>query len=82
MDKLKESYMDIKTQLQRSLEMRDAQEADLRLARKEIMRLEQENKFLRVSHRLASSPDDIIEARRTIVQMMRSIDKCIAQLKE
>ena len=38
--------------------------------------------FLKVSHRLASSPDEIIKARRHLAGLIRDLDKCIAQLKE
>lgn len=41
-----------------------------------------DERFLRVSHRLASSPDSIIEARRLISGLIRNIDKAINDLKE
>ena len=38
--------------------------------------------YLSVSHRLADSPDTIIETRRIIAGLIRNIDQCIAMLKE
>lgn len=54
-------------------------EADLR---QQLGQARQEAHFLRVSHRLASSPDALVEARRMIAGLMRNIDKAIAELKE
>lgn len=47
-----------------------------------VATLESDNKFLKVSHRLASSPDDLAEARRMVSGLIRNIDKCISELKE
>lgn len=41
-----------------------------------------EVEYLKVSHRLADSPDTIVETRRTIAGLIRNIDRCIAMLKE
>lgn len=41
-----------------------------------------ENESLRVSHKIASTPDDLIASRRHIARLVRDIDKCISQLKE
>lgn len=38
--------------------------------------------YLSVSHRLADSPDTIVEARRMIAGLIRNIDRCIEMLKE
>lgn len=61
-------------------------EADLRQqlgqARSQLDQARQEAHFLRVSHRLASSPDALVEARRMIAGLMRNIDKAMAELKE
>lgn len=54
----------------------------LRLTRQELDRAKSDAQFLRVSHRLASSPDSLVEARRLIAGLIRNIDKAIAELKE
>lgn len=41
-----------------------------------------DSEFLALSHRLASSPDTIIDARRHIAGLIRNIDRCIEMLKE
>lgn len=38
--------------------------------------------FLSLSHRLASSPEDLMEARKKISKLLRTIDSCIRILKE
>lgn len=45
-------------------------------------RTELDVEYLRVSHRLADSPDSIIEARRMIAKLIRNIDRCLEMLKE
>lgn len=57
-------------------------QGDIASRDKEIERLQQDNQFLRMSYRLADSPDGLIETRRKIAGLMRSIEKCISQLKE
>lgn len=37
--------------------------------------------FLVMSHRLASSPDQLMQTRRLIAKMIRNIDRAIADLK-
>lgn len=39
-------------------------------------------KFLKVSHKLADSPDELIATRRLIARLIRNIDNCISMLKE
>jgi len=65
---LKSENEDLRRQLQQALKERD--EARL------------ESEFLSVSHRLADSPDTIVDARRLIAGMIRNIDRCIEMLKE
>ena len=38
--------------------------------------------FLTLSHRLAADPDTIIEARRKISRLIRTIDNCIQLIEE
>lgn len=61
-------------------------EADLRLqldrTRSELVQARHDARFLRVSHRLAASPDALVEARRMIAGLIRNIDKALADLKE
>ena len=57
--------------------LRNAEEAE---KRREEALLEVE--YLKVSHRLADSPDTIVETRRIIAGLIRNIDRCIEMLKE
>lgn len=57
--------------------VRDAQEA-----RAERDRALMDAEFLAVSHKLADSPDVLVDARRHIAQLIRNIDRCLVMLKE
>lgn len=59
-------------ELRRQLEIKEAELANAQI----------DIHYLRVSHRLASSPDTIVEARRMISGLIRNIDKAMADLKE
>lgn len=48
----------------------------------EKRRLELEVEYLKVSHRLASDPDTLVEARRHVARLIRIVDKCVAMLRE
>lgn len=60
--------------------------ADLRLeiaeARRERDRARLYAEYLTVSHRLADSPDTLIDTRRHIAKLIRNIDRCLEMLKE
>lgn len=56
--------------------------ADLRQAQSEIELARRDAEFLTMSHRLADSPDSLVETRRHIAGLIRTIDLCISMLKE
>lgn len=64
----------------------EAENEDLRSREREtLQKLDKANldsQYLMMSHRLASSPDTIIETRRMIAGLIRNIDRCIEMLKE
>lgn len=41
-----------------------------------------ETEYLKVSYRLAESPDSLVETRRIIAGLIKNIDRCITMLKE
>jgi len=59
---------------------------DLRLALTEALRDRDrallDAEYLKVSHRLADSPDTLIDTRRHIAKLIRNIDRCLEMLKE
>lgn len=55
---------------------------ELEETRTKLHNCETDVKFLTMSHRLAQSPDAVINARRHIARLIRNIDKCISMLKE
>lgn len=48
----------------------------------ELHKARLDNQFLTLSHRLADTPDALAESRKMIADMIRDIDKCIAQLND
>ena len=38
--------------------------------------------YLKISYRLAASPDSLVETRKFIAGLIRNIDRCIEMLKE
>ncbi len=81
-DALIASYSDLRQRLKDA----DAEVTTLKqqvdVLRSQINSLEQDNRFLRISYRLAADPDTIIESRRLISGLIRNIDKAIVDLKE
>lgn len=73
-------------QMQQQLELAYQERDDLlrenRALRSELEKSDLDNRYLRVSHKLADTPEAVVEARRLITSLMRSIDKCISELKE
>lgn len=48
----------------------------------QIENLEKEVEFLKLSHRLADSPETLIESRRIVAALIRKIDRCITLLND
>ncbi|MBD5244673.1 MAG: hypothetical protein HDS57_04320 [Barnesiella sp.] len=49
---------------------------------KEISRLRQENEYLRVVHSITPSRGEVERSRAILTELMRDIDKCIADLSD
>ena len=57
-------------------------EAELEDARSQLAAALSAVVFLKVSHRLADSPDTLADTRRHIARLIRNLDLCINMLKE
>ncbi len=64
------------------IDQMEALRANLHSASERIRNLEQENHYLRISHKLADSPDTLLETRRQIASLIRRLDSSIALLKD
>ncbi|MBO4965439.1 MAG: hypothetical protein J6C81_04145 [Muribaculaceae bacterium] len=60
----------------------DMLKTDIERMRKELDKARLDIQFLTVSHKLAQSPDALVDTRKVVAALIRDIDKCIAQLKE
>lgn len=74
-DSLKEENSDLKEEIARLKGMVDE---DMN----QIASLEKEVEFLKLSHRLADSPETLIESRRIVAALIRKIDRCITLLND
>lgn len=81
-DELKSAYSQAIAERDRLKEECSGLNGELQRMAEELERVRTDNKFLILSHRLASDPDDVIRARRKISGLISDIDKCISQLKE
>lgn len=74
------------TRLRKALDESRRREQDLERQvgeiRKQLEASRSDEQFLRMSHRLASLPDALVETRRMIANLIRNIDRAIAELKE
>lgn len=66
-------------ELQEDNEELQTKTADALRAREEAL---METEYLKVSYRLAESPDSLVETRRIIAGLIKNIDRCITMLKE
>lgn len=46
----------------------------------QIEKLESENSYLRISHKIAATPEDAARSREVLTRLVRKIDRCIVQL--
>lgn len=69
-------------QRDKALERIAALETELSAANTKVSRLEQEVEFLRIATTIAPERKDVEQTRALLTQLVRDIDKCIADLKE
>ncbi len=69
-------------QRDKALERIAALETELAAANTKVSRLEQEVEFLRIATTIAPERKDVEQTRALLTQLVRDIDKCIADLKE
>lgn len=80
------SLQRIKQDLEARNRMLEQENADLRRETAEALaardRIQLDCDFLAVSHKLADSPDTLVDTRRRIAGLIRNIDRCLEMLKE
>lgn len=73
-------------EMRRRLATLSAENEDLRRELQEERelnsRLEKDVEFLKLSYRLADNSESLIESRREIMRLIRTLDTCITMLKE
>ena len=72
---LKEQTDELMSRYEALQEERDKLQAEL-----EQLRIE--NEYLKVSHKIAPTPEDVKSSQMLITELVRNIDKCISQLNE
>lgn len=79
---LSESRTTLYREIERLKNENDDLKADLDRTRKELERKSLDSHFLELSHVLADSPDNLVLARRRIANLIRTVESCIAMLKD
>ena len=82
LDALAQAQTELYTQLAAARSEEASLRHEVEALNRQVAQLESDMRFLRVSHRLAASPDALVEARRMVAGLIRNIDKAIADLKE
>lgn len=89
LDTLEHKIEELQTEME-ELRQRNAEleQLNVDLQRKETNALKAKEQaildaeYLKVSHRLAESPDSLVETRKIIAGLIRNIDRCIEMLRE
>ena len=71
-------FLEIEQLQKENLELRERQKSDTQRLENSLKDIE----FLSLSHRLADSPEALMDARKEISRLIRTIDSCIRLLKE
>ncbi|MBR6284842.1 MAG: hypothetical protein IKR25_11210 [Muribaculaceae bacterium] len=77
---LVEKYQQLVQRLQSAEERVAALECENEQLRKDLERAQRDNQYLRTVRTLASTPEQVSEARLMLNRLVRDIDKCITQL--
>lgn len=81
-----DTLLTMMTRMQEKIATLEVENADLRKQHDEdVLKLENALKdieFLSLSHRLAASPEALIEARNVISKLIRTIDSCIRMIND
>ena len=79
---LLERYKVLETRLQELDEACRKKDAENRKLRKEIDTLKTDLEYSHVVRAFANSPEQLAQSRAILYQLVRDVDKCIAQLKQ
>ena len=79
---LLERYKVLETRLQELDEACRKTDAEIRKCRKEIYTLKTDLEYSHVVRAFANSPEQLAQSRAILSQLVRDVDKCIAQLKQ
>lgn len=79
---LVERYCLLKEQSDELMSRYEALQEERNKLQAEIEQLRIENEYLKVSHKIAPTPEDVKASQALITELVRNIDKCISQLNE
>ncbi|MDE5877046.1 MAG: hypothetical protein K2H47_06075 [Muribaculaceae bacterium] len=81
-DTLAQRQQEMLDEIARLRSLNDDLSQELDETRARLHKAELDVEFLTMSHRLADTPEAVIETRRHIARLIRSLDLCINMLKE
>ena len=79
---LVERYKTVVAQRDRALELKRELEARIQACEKTIAQLRQQVEYLTIASNIAPTRDSLEAARTTISELVREIDRCIADIAE
>lgn len=77
-----ESYSAVKAENDKLREYNEDLQAKIKELQIELDKSRLDNEYLKVSHKIAPTVEDVKTSQKMIAELVRNIDKCISQLKE
>lgn len=77
-----EKYNALQTEKQKVDEENKILKAEIEKLRKELEKSNVDNEYLRLARNISSNPQELAESKAILSQLVRDVDKCIAQLTD
>lgn len=81
-DRLTAQHTELLRQLEDLKARNEDLEQELRQTQQDLHNARIDVEFLTMSHRLADTPDALVATRRHIARLIRTVDSCIAMLRD
>lgn len=77
---LVEKYQALLVQSQQTAHELEEKTATIAHLQAQVEQLEHDNRYLRMAHTVAATPEAVVQTRAMIAKLVRDIDRCISQL--
>lgn len=79
---LAEQYSELKAETDDLKSRYEGLQNENKILQTELEKVRLENEYLKVSHKIAPTPEDVKASQALLTELVRNIDKCISQLNE